>query len=64
MPLLDYICKDCGYIFEKRIIDFKSKPDVFCPACFSRNVKRKYYPASNLYLHDDEDEQPKYKDEK
>lgn len=39
MPLLKYICEDCGHIFEELTSPDK-RPN--CPACASRNTKRFY----------------------
>jgi putative FmdB family regulatory protein len=39
MPLLKYICEDCGKIFEELVFGENTPP---CPECAGKNVKRYY----------------------
>lgn len=38
MPMFEFLCKDCGYMFEK--IQKKSEDSPSCPACGSNNVQK------------------------
>lgn len=47
MPLLRFICIDCGKIFEELIYDTS---DIKCPECGSKDIKRHYQGKAYLSM--------------
>jgi len=47
MPLLKYICANCGKIFEE-LVAIGGEPDVRCPECGDAGVSR-YYRGKCLF---------------
>jgi putative FmdB family regulatory protein len=41
MPIYEYQCSDCGDKFEKMVLFSKADQKPECPACKSRNTKKK-----------------------
>lgn len=41
MPLFEFICEDCGKVFEELVRSASHVSGVFCPACHSEQVKKK-----------------------
>ena len=46
MPIYEYICEDCGYIFSELVLH-KDK-QIVCPKCKSKNIKRKTVYSNSL----------------
>ena len=42
MPLLDFKCKDCGYIFDELVRSSENIDEVVCPKCAGKNLMRVY----------------------
>ena len=40
MPIFEYTCLDCKNEFEKLVSG--SNPDISCPDCRSKNIKKKF----------------------
>jgi putative FmdB family regulatory protein len=40
MPLYEFICEDCGEIFEELVISAASSNQVTCPSCNSDLVRK------------------------
>jgi putative FmdB family regulatory protein len=40
MPIFEYACHDCKNEFEKLVPG--TNPEVLCPACNSKNIKKKF----------------------
>jgi len=48
MPKYEYICEECGFTFEERVIKFEPKKD--CPKCLSEDaLKQLYKPPTVVY---------------
>ncbi|MBN1665969.1 MAG: zinc ribbon domain-containing protein [Anaerolineales bacterium] len=41
MPIYEFDCHDCGDSFESLVISFSAIDRVTCPACESKNIKKK-----------------------
>lgn len=41
MPIFEYACPKCGYVFEKLVLS-KSQPEPACPKCGSARTDQKF----------------------
>lgn len=41
MPLFEFTCSDCGKSFEELVRSASAVDEVICPACQSRQVRKK-----------------------
>jgi putative FmdB family regulatory protein len=41
MPLFEYACPHCGYVFERLVLTRNQEPPV-CPKCEWKKVERKF----------------------
>jgi putative FmdB family regulatory protein len=42
MPVYTYLCKDCGKKFDLLLGMTKTKPEIICKSCGSKNVKKEF----------------------
>ncbi len=59
MPLYEYVCLDCGHVFEALQINHDDKPG--CANCTSENLK-KMISAHSSYSGDSKNRMPGVKD--
>jgi putative FmdB family regulatory protein len=41
MPMFEYACPDCGYVFERLVLNRKQNPPE-CPRCGYKRVDQKF----------------------
>lgn len=41
MPIFEFICSDCGKLFEELVLSTSSVGEVTCPSCQSQNITKK-----------------------
>jgi putative FmdB family regulatory protein len=46
MPIFEYVCANCGKIFEKLVLG-KSPEQLSCPHCGSKQVEQKFSTFSS-----------------
>jgi len=42
MPIYEYQCEECGEEFEKLVRSFSSAPEVECPHCGGKKIKKAF----------------------
>lgn len=40
MPIYEFICKDCGKVFEKLVLTKDEEKENLCPFCNSENTEK------------------------
>lgn len=41
MPIFEFVCHECGHIFEELLRNSEATGEITCPKCRSMQVKRK-----------------------
>ncbi len=40
MPMFDFRCEECGYLFEELIFGWNSDKEIICPKCKSEKTEK------------------------
>ncbi len=48
MPIYEFVCKECGSVFEKLCFSSKDFEGVTCPSCKSKNVSKIFSSFSSV----------------